>query len=272
MKLSDNFLGKFTHRLMGGFKTSDEYTRAIAYSATREMFDTAYTRLKNNLIDLEGFRKASGLNLIDNQYVQKQVLDLIQSGEVDAALTKYATQTIEETMFAYRPTEKPLFGGKSVFGKLFWQYGTYSSGYVANMIRGFKNGSLAQKAAFVGRLAASSAVIGGILNELNIDNRNFMPWTPTLFTGGPLLDLGWDVIKSFDGGYQGAQARNRLKKFLVPYKNQDGELRFGKGLPFSYQLNNIKRMLEALDNGDTHLAWLFATWTPGKPDAVENYY
>ena len=186
---------------------------------------------------------------------------LIQEGEIQSGLNRYATAVIEETMFPYRPSQRPMFGGNSLFGKLFWQYGTYSSGYVANLWRGIKNGTPAQKVAFVTRLAASTAIIGGIFKELSINNKNFMPWTPVGFSGGPFINVGFDIMKSFNQGYEGESARKRLLDWAT-----------SSAIPLSYQVKNIKRGIKAQEAGDYYTAWLLFTSTPVDPEKMKDYY
>jgi len=271
-ELSGGFMGRMAHKAMKGYTTSDQITRAIAYKATEIRFMDGIDKLKRNIFNLDEFEKYVGLNLIDNDAVKKTVLNLVQENEIKPALDRYAVETIQETMFPYRPSERPLFGGNSVLGKLFWQYGTYSSGYVSNFLRGFKNGSTAQKIAYVGRLAAVSGIIGGILSEMGIDNKNFIPWTPMLFSGGPFIDTSYDIIKSLGSGYEADAARNRLKSLIIPHKNENGDIIFGELFPLSYQIKNIQRGLRALDNNDSLSAFYFFTSTPQSPEHAQNYW
>ena len=50
-----------------------------------------------------------------------------------------------------------------------------------------------------------------------------------LFNGGPFIDTGYDIIKSFGTGYDADAARERLRKFVLPYKDKNGDIQFGSG-------------------------------------------
>jgi hypothetical protein len=162
----------------------------------------------------------------------------------------WGKKLIDDTMFVYDGAQSPMmFDG--VVGKAFGRYGTYSVGYRANIWRGLKYGTAADKAGFIGRFITNQAALWATFGAMGIKASNFIPGQPAVFTGGPMFDLGITLIRSADtNSYQGRQARGELTRAL------------GQLVPGTLQYSYLKKAMDYADTGDWWKAFLAITSTP----------
>lgn len=246
-------LGKFTDKMMTWFKNSDEFSRAVAYKTTKNMWNDAVDRVKRGVIKSpEQFAKASGLDLMDKE-VQERCIALAMKGDiksVEAGGDYFAFRVQEETMFGYRTSQAP-YTRDGVMGKLFGTYGTYPVGYRANIARALSNGNAGQKAAFVGRFLAINGALFSAFKAAQIKSPDFIPGLSAIFTGGPMLDMVYTGIQGMDpSSYEGRQARGELLNYL-------------KSLgPLSPYVRYAKKSIKYFEEGDYYKAFLSATMTP----------
>jgi hypothetical protein len=180
-------------------------------------------------------------------------------------------------MFIYDRAEAPGYT-HSLIGRLFGQYGTYSAGFRANLYRGLKNGTKAQRMAFAARWIGNMSAIAAGMHAIGISPGNFIPWTPALFQGGPLFDLAMTALRSTGQGYEAQQARTELVRSISPIRwdklddvgQMDSVLELlnlpQSYTPFYHQIRGIKRFIDYSDRGDHWLAWLSLTTAPIRPD------
>jgi hypothetical protein len=246
------------------FKGSDDYTRLVAYNTAAIRYRRATDMVKNGTIDLstrsgkKAFLNVSGLQKTDPYLAEelfqktktafaKQAPDemLLQSNELI-----WGKKIIDDTMFVYDNAQSPqMFDG--VVGKAFGRYGTYSVGYRANLFRGLKYGTAADKVGFISRFIGNQAALWTTFTALGIKASNFLPGQPMLFAGGPMFDLGIDLIKATDvSSYEGRQARGKLTQALQQL------------VPGSMQYRYLKKAIEYTDKGDWYKAFLSITSTP----------
>jgi hypothetical protein len=172
-------------------------------------------------------------------------------------------------MFDWSSLNAPGFYTRSLLGKLFGRYGTYSAAYRANIWRGLANGTSVDRLAFVGRFVANNLAIKKILGLLGIAATDFIPGAPALFGGGPDFNLAVALLQSGGSGYEGQQARSEALRMLSPVipKREGGQITGAKGnfpslLPGSMQYRFAKKGVEALDREDYYNALLAFTMTP----------
>ena len=233
--------------------------------------DEALSRFDRGLFKAEkDFMHFAGLNLIDTDQGQA-ALRAIKEGNREAALDIFARNVVEDTMFAYRPEQAPtMFNG--LLGKAFGQYGTYSTNFRENIWKGIKNGTAAQRIAFGARYVGNTLAIGSAVAALGINNKNFIPFLPMAFTGGPMFDLAINAIKATDpASFDGKQARaelDRLVPFVSPRSVVKGKpkLQLGSMTPFWYQAKAIQDFVSYSNQGKDYQAWLALTSTPIHPD------
>lgn len=268
---ADTLLKELTHKSLIMFKRSDDITRAVAFQTARIQLLDAISKLDNGTLKTtEQFINYSGLNLIDEDLIP-EVMKHIQAKQYDAALDIYGKTITEDTMFAYRSAQSPM-AFKGLVGKLFGQYGTYSAGWRANMWKGISRGTKGQRIAYMSRYLANTLAIGGALSLIGVNGRNFLPFAPAVFTGGPMFDAAVTAIKAADfQSFKGRQARAELDRYvpLISPKNlMKGKLKFQTGAftPFSYQVRAIQNFLDYSKKNQHYQAWLSLTSAPISPD------
>jgi hypothetical protein len=250
---TDSYIGRLTHNGLKMFKRSDDYTRAVAYRTAELLLDDTIPKMQRNVYkSIEQFQEAAGLNLIPADE-QASIMEALARGDIDVAKSIYGNRLVEDTMFAYRSAQSPL-AFQGLVGTAFGQYGTYSTNFAQNIIRGFNRGTAAQKIAFGARYIGNTLGVGAAVAALGINNKNFIPFLPVVFTGGPMFDLAVDSIRSLEPGYQGDQARTNMTRSL-------------QGLvPGSYQMRAINNFMKYTNQGSPYQAFLALTATPIHPD------
>lgn len=252
-KSVDSAIGNITHKSLKSFKRSDDITRAVAWQTAKIQFDDAITKLKRGVFKTDmDFLEYSGINLIAPDEAIN-ALSHVKKGNLDAALDVYGKSVVEETMFAYRASQSPsAFNG--VVGKAFGQYGTYTNGFREHLVKGFTRGSVSQRIAFGARYMSNIAAIGLSLKAIGIDGRNFLPFAPVMFTGGPMFDMGITAIRSTGSSYKSDISRAELPKQLANL------------VPGSYQFRAVKNFLDYSDKGESWNAFLSLTTAPIHPE------
>jgi hypothetical protein len=248
----DSFLGKLMRKGLKRYKNSDDFTRVVAYLTVKNQWDDAVGALQRKVIDAEQFKVRSGLNLLGPERSNK-ILQLVEEGKWNAALDEYGAVVVNETMFPYRSELKPELLSGTFVGRMFGRYGTYPMYYVSNILKGFKYGTKAQKAAFAARWLANSLAIYGAFSAVGINADEFLPWTPMFFSGGPEFNLMIDMMRAMGGGYRGRQAWEEVKKAYKMF------------IPGSYQARAVARAIRYMEEGDYWKATLALTGAPLKP-------
>lgn len=254
----ETLAGRALEKSMEWFKNSDDLTRMVAYRASELKFDNAVRAWDMGLVKTpESFFEMAGLDVIDPT-TRQQVWELFSSAGNDtlkrnSARDAFAFKMQRDTMFDYSGSDTPGMFQEGIMGKLFGQFGTYSAGYRANMANMFKYGSPKKRAEMVATYLATTTALWAGFNALRIKTNDFTPGVGAIFTGGPMFDIALDGVKAMDPGYEGAQARARLKD-QIP-----------RMLPGSAQVLGIQRALEYQSQGDTYAALLSLMATPVTP-------
>lgn len=219
------------------------------YRTAEIRFDNAYKALAHGQIATKAqFDALSGLDVMDPVLGQRVWESVTKKGrnieDMVAARHAFGYQVSEETMFGYRGSEAPMmFNG--VVGKLFGQYGSYATGYRANLARMFKYGSISKRAEMVATYLAITGALWGTFEALKIKTNDFIPVMPSVFTGGVGFDVAVSAVKAMDvTGYEGDQARAKLKAELP------------RLLPGSAQYRYITKALDYYDQGNHYAAVL----------------
>lgn len=252
------FLAKLSNRALSGIKYSDDVSRAAGYVAGIYKFDDGLKIFKQVTPDnAKAFAEFTGSNLYGPD-INSRVLEAAIGGNTDLARHIYANALQERALFLMRREQSPvLFHG--VVGKMFGQYGTFAANYIQFVRQTIKYASPAQKAAFAARWIGVSAALAVGLNAIGLRGKDFLPWAPAQFTGGPLFNLSIDLVHSIGNDYQGRQARGELNRMLPIdlnklIKGKGLEFQAPVGLPGYYQIRTLKQMAEYGSDGD----WLKA--------------
>lgn len=252
-------VGRALEKSMEWFKNSDDLTRMVAYRSAELRFDNAARAWDLGQVKTkQTFMEMAGLDIMDPDTAERSwKLFSEANGDTlkrNSARDLYAFKLQRDTIFDYSGTDTPAMMQTGITGKLFGQYGTYSAAYRANMANMLRYGSFARRAEMVtSYLGITSALWAGFA-ALRIKTNDFIPGVGGVFTGGPMFDTSIDVIKSMDPGYEGDQARARLKDALP------------RMLPGSAQAIGIARALKYQDQGDTYGAMLSLFATPVLPE------
>lgn len=271
----ENFFKKLVHTGLRFYKNSDDFTRAVAYTASRMRFDDAVSRLRRGVWkdlpeekQLQAFMKMSGANQLDFD-IQEEIKAMMRTRTVEAAADRFASQMTEETMFAYRSGMNPTTFRGTV-GTMFGMFGHYPSYYVENIKRGLKNMSWGERAAAIGRWLGNSAALYFVFKEgLGINMQAFLPWQPMFFSGGPLYHMMNQALFFTDTrSYKGRQARAEL----LGLSTREGKLQWQPGkselgrLLVPYQVRSIGKAVEAFNEGDVYRGLLNMGSFPINPD------
>ena len=245
-------VGRFVQKSFGMFKNSDDYTRAIAYVAAELRFDNAM-KLRAVTPGMTPAKLATeiGLDRIPKE-IGEQAMSLIQKGTEDSLLAArdlFANHIQKVTMFDYSGAASPMMF-RGVIGKLFGQFGTYSASFRANIAEALRYGTPAQKIQSISTYLALTSALAFGFKSLGIKTNDFTPFMAAYFTGGPGFDIAVNVMKSFDPGFEGEQARAALKR---DYKAL---------LPGSAQVRYLGRAIEAIEAGDMGRALAAITMVP----------
>jgi hypothetical protein len=261
---------------MGMFKNSDEYTRTVAFRTAERKLEQAIElqrrgQLTGSIEQIQQrFREISGLSQLEGHAddVIAKVEDLVREGSpqsLNAATYLYGRKVVSETMFDYNKVFRPDLYQSNVLVKWFGQYGTFATGFRANMHRDLQGKSLAQKALFVTRLGllAGAAHVGTQATGLNM--RDFNPMNQAMFGGGPWFSLATDAAQAMGSGFNSDQARSRVMRALSPVlvSQQGWRLNIPQWLPGGPQLRMIGKAMQYAEEGDQFkaMASLFGTPT-----------
>lgn len=246
--------GKISEKSLSMFRRSDVYTRVVAALTADSVIDEAFKKYPGLLrTDPEKFFVASNLNLVDPD-VGRGILEQLKRGDISGAKTNLRRQFANETMFQYVRHNQPYTYTSSIVGRLFGQFGTYSVNYIQNFLRGIKNGTKAQKMAFITRFVGNNMALYGAFTALGLNAQNFLPWSPMQFSGGPIYEMAVNGIASMGSGYKAQQARADFAR---------GITNFAPGLR---QLSYVLDAGKYLDRGDWWLAFLALNGSPIRYD------
>ena len=268
-----SLVGRIVHKGLAGFTASDDFTRTAAMVGGDHIFDDALAKLTRGVLkspeDFITYSKAYRFS----EGAQRELISLIEEGKYAGARDLFARNVIDDTMFAYDKIHNPkLYQG--VLGRLIGQYGVFAVQYIQNVKKGLTMGPLADRIAYGTRLAAVNAALLYTAKSLGVKaDRDFLPWSPAQFTGGPMFNLVLDVWGSQGEGYQADQARARLAKSLpVGWTHKNGRFEWtgpqvpggplGTLVPFAAQFRALNKASEYLEKGEPWLAFLAVTSTP----------
>ena len=287
---TDTTLGALTGKALRAFTNSDQYTRAITYLTVKGEWDEALSKVRaGKLKSWDEFAVRSQVNKMrpDVQHTVRGRLEA--SGLFDpsrptndsilqGAFHFYAHEAINDTMFLYRKTNKPAAFRAGIVGKLFGQFGTYSAGYIQNFLTGARMGTKAQRAAYFARFAVASFGLYEAFKAIGVNARNFLPWVPATFSGGPWASAAYNVLQAFSSDYRGRQARAELDRYLpvnafemssALLRGEDVVAKFNLPIGFvpgGSEIASVIKSLQYLDEGDTKRALLTALSAPVIPD------
>ena len=265
-------LSRLLHKGLKWYKNSDEWTRAVAYTASQLRFRDAVKRFSKGLLKENNFMELSGLNMIPVD-LRNEALSFIRAGKWSNAEDTFARTITTDTMFSYRAGMAPT-SFRGAVGKLFGMMGHYPVYYLENVKRALKYSTTGQKIAYAGRFLGNSLALYYAFHDvLGINATNFLPWSPAMFSGGPYYQLMNEALLSFGKGYQSREARAKL--FGIKHKN--GKLIFDPtkaevtkwGIPMGFMTNNIIKGLRYFDDGNAWAGFLALTTAPINPDMLK---
>ncbi len=268
-------LNRLLHRGLRWYKNSDEWTRAVAYTASQLRFKDSVKRFSKGVLNEKNFMNLSGLNMLPAD-LKNQALGFIRGGKWANAEDVFARTITSDTMFSYRAGMAPS-SFRGAVGKLFGMMGHYPVYYLENIRRAMKYSTTGQKVAFAGRFLGNSlSLYYAFKNVLGINATNFLPWTPSMFSGGPYYQLMNEALMSVGKGYEARQARAKL----FGIKHVNGKLTFDPtkaeitrwGIPFGFLTHNVIKGVKHLEDGDEYLAFLAFTTAPINPDLLQKEF
>jgi len=236
-------VGDFTRAGFKWFKNSDDLTRAMAYHIGDLRLSHALNlKLVKPELSLKEFMSEAGLDRI-NKTTASEILTLIDNKNIDAAKDKFGDVIQRATMFDYSGATTPAMY-RGFVGKLFGQYGTYSAGYLANLVETFKYATPAQQLESAAAYLALNGLLWTGFNQAGIKTNDFIPLAPAIFNGGPAFDIAVNMTKATALNFEGEQARAALKRDLPTF------------IPGSAQYKAVSKFLSYMESGEYYKASL----------------
>lgn len=266
---AEHILARISERGLAGFQTADEITRAVGYHAAMTKFNDGIRAFKTvNIDNARRFAEYVGSNLLGPE-MNSRVLEAMMTGDPQKVLAGrhiFSNAMQERGLFLMRREQSPvMFHG--VVGKMFGQYGTFAAQYVQFVAQTWKYATPAQKAAFAARWIGNSAALATGAYAIGLRGKDWLPWAPAQFTGGPFFNLAVDMLHSIGSDYQARQSRGELNRMLPIDLNKlvrgEGfELQPPVGLPGYYQIRTLMKMSEYASQGDPWKVFLAVLSAP----------
>jgi hypothetical protein len=263
-----DFLKNITYKSLLLYKNSDHFTRAIAFQAATLKFDDAFKRIKSIDLKPDEFAHMSGISQMD-PVGRRQVMSMMNEGNMRGARDIYASSIVTETMFPYRSGMAPLaFSG--TLGKMFGMMGHYSAYYVDNIRRSIKYMTPGEKLLAGSIMVGNSTALYGAFRAIGVKADNFKPWEPALFSGGPSWEIMQDLLDATGGGPEGKQSRAAFlglssKNGKVSFNPMDSTF-FKWTVPGAFEWRNIQDAVELTNAGDSWGAFLTSMGAPYSDD------
>jgi hypothetical protein len=216
------------------------------------------------------FSDIAGWKTLGNDEINT-IKGMLTKNQFAPAMDYYATRITELSMFPYRAGTSPLvFNG--TFGKVFGMMGHYPAYYVDNLRRMVQNMSLSEKLVAGSTFVANSMALYGFFKYVTgIEAKNFLPWSPAMFGGGPFFDVSVSALQAFGGG---EQERDLAIAKLFGISHKKDKLHFDPlkadlfkmTIPGAYQIRSIKRAVDEFNAGNIFSTFDALTSAPLSPD------
>ena len=225
MMNTQSLLGKLTHRGLAWFKNAEDLARSTAWATAKIQWDDAL-KVFSKATELgatfdrasASFLDVSGLNMV-RPGVTKEALGWIRKNRWDLAFDAYSQEVINETMFGYAAGLNPT-AYRGAVGRAFGTFGVYPAWYIENFKRGLKYGSVANRIGFAARFAGNGLSLFGAFTAIGINAKDFLPWIPMQFSGGPYYKTFNKLLSATGSDYAARQSRGELKneipRLLLP--------------------------------------------------------
>jgi hypothetical protein len=262
---AEHILGKISGSSLAMFTTADDITRFVGYKAGFDKFNDGIKAFGTvDINNAKRFAEYVGTNLYGPE-MNSRILEMTMAGAADtnklaSARHLYANAVNERALFLPRREQSPiLFHG--VIGKMFGQYGTFAAQYVSFVTQTWKYATPMQKAAFAARWIGNSTAMAAGVYALGMRARDWLPWSPAQFTGGPFFNLAIDLVHSIGQDYNARQARGELNRMLPIdlnklIKGEGLEFQPPVGMPGYYQIRTLMKMQEYASKGDAWKSFL----------------
>jgi hypothetical protein len=227
------------------FRAMDTWNRLVSFQSARRSIRKHAKVLERG--DIDGFLLKTGL-AGNSDVVQKQIVNLIASGDVEGAARQYGKQLADDTQFVYSRINSPL-AFQGVGGRLLGQFGTWPIGYIEYISRNVGMGNLGNNLnstlrrrhtrAFVARWMGMIAAISGAGAALGIDTSSYNFANPLAFEGGPYFQALKNMPEALLGQdeFRRDQAQAQLRRFVKTAY-----------LPFQGVVTDIDQALDEKDN------------------------
>jgi hypothetical protein len=247
-------LRKMVDRGFDWYRKADDYGRAVAFHSLRARMESHWGDYLAKKISYNEFKKRAKVLTFSEQDIE--IFDaLVRGGKLPQDIAVIAQNVpgtgieagknylgrifANETIFRYGHANHPS-GWGSAYGRLFGQFGTWPVQYKDFLLNGMTRGTTADKWAFA---TTHTAINGAVLTGGASVGLNMWSWVsfPSLqYTGGPLVDVGMDVMNIMSGSPQ--ERRMALKSLNRAFPTLSDP--FSVFVPRSYALKDVWRGLE----------------------------
>jgi hypothetical protein len=264
---------RLTRTSMRGIWTTDQIVRGGAARTGENLLDDAIRSWKSGAFkgDTQKFVNYAELSAIQGTSPElvQEIVSKATSGDPlleSTAKQLFAKKLADETGFDFSHPALPHAFRDSFVGKVFGQYGTWSTAYRENMYRGFQNGGAGKKIAFAARFVGVGLGLYAAAQAAGIKGNDFLPGYGGLFGGGPAASFAIDFYRAPGTYREGAAARENIERALSPvvYDESKGDFNWNvpSFLPGTLQYHYAQKMIEAIRQGDYYKAFLAATSAP----------
>lgn len=239
-------------------QNAEYLTRGWTAKLVSNQFDESLEKFSAGTIDLPGFVKYTKASILDVPQ-QKALVEAVQAGNYAAAKRGLQQDMMNLLMGNYSRENYPE-AFKGFVGKLFGKFGVYPVNQIDLMRRIIKDSSAnpAERAlTFIKLIGTGYAIYNGF-RAVGIDYNGFKPYDPLTFSGGPGLQIGYDMLQAgkaiTNPNDRAAQTSlTRLQQNTLPFIADQKGFRFNVPrltIPGGLQAQSILQGIENLQEGN----------------------
>jgi len=248
-------LGWMVQKGMVPYKWADLVNRSIVYHGMEARVQEALDLYKRGKITPKRFARRSGAHLFGKAEYNEAInlFDVRNPAKAEPAFVhRLSRLAADRTQYLYDAFEHPHFARSGV-GRIFGQYTSWPINFVYLVREQLMSDTLSvvDKAAFMARLAGTTAAVGSAFYAAGVDPKKWAPWNMALFQGGPYYQMFNDFLSVLGGDARAASSLANALSSLVP---------------FAYEGEGILRAVQAIQDGDPYEAFLHFLSAPLRLD------
>jgi len=211
-------------------QNSEYWTRAATALTIEKNFDDVFPFYARGEISAKKFLAESNIEILD-EGMQKEVMDLISQGKAESAKQLYMSRGVSILMGDYDASNYPM-SFKGAIGKLFGRFGVYPVNQIAMYRRMATQGSVPKRILRGVRFLTVTQATYEAFRMAGMNYTGFLATDPFSFSGGPLFQLGQNILNSKPLAGSDVDLQTKLARkeaidgwrLLVPFNAQANKL------------------------------------------------